>query len=129
MSLRRKRNTLILDPMQGLVYVLRSLLHSLSPSLSLLHSLSPSLTPSFTHSLLHSLSFTHSLLHSLSPSLSLPDRCRVPGCRYGHTMCHYKGEVYLYGGRNDEDGSFSNIDCYDTSKTRWMPISLLKLTM
>ena len=37
----------------------------------------------------------------------------VPGCRYGHTVCEYGGKLYMYGGRNDEDGSFSSMECYD----------------
>ena len=84
-------------------------------------------------------------------------RARIPGCRYGHTVCQYRGRsenththtwsqdhmihihghvihihghmihthghtihthgrLYMYGGRNDEDGSFSNVDCYDVGK-------------
>ena len=50
-------------------------------------------------------------------SLSIiPHRASVPGCRYGHTVCQYKGKLYMYGGRNDEDGSFSDVDCYDTGE-------------
>ena len=45
-------------------------------------------------------------------------RTRIPGCRYGHTVCHRRGRIYMYGGRNDEDGSFSAVDCYDIGK--WM---------
>ena len=37
----------------------------------------------------------------------------VPGCRYGHTVCEYGGKLYMYGGRNDEDGSFSSMECYN----------------
>ena len=44
------------------------------------------------------------------------ERATVPGSRYGHTVCSYKNRVYMYGGRNDEDGSFSRVDCYDISK-------------
>ena len=49
-------------------------------------------------------------------SLNNPPRASVPGCRYGHTVCQYKGKLYMYGGRNDEDGSFSDVDCYDTGE-------------
>ena len=34
---------------------------------------------------------------------------------HGHTI-HTHGRLYMYGGRNDEDGSFSNVDCYDVGK-------------
>ena len=44
-------------------------------------------------------------------------RTTVPGSRYGHTVCAYKHRMYMYGGRNDEDGSFSKVDCYDIRKT------------
>ncbi len=40
-------------------------------------------------------------------------RAAIPGCRYGHTVCYYAGRLYMYGGRNDEDGSFSSVECYD----------------
>ena len=50
-------------------------------------------------------------------------RTRTPGCRYGHTVCQFKGRLYMYGGRNDEDGSFSQVDCYDTSEPS-PPLSL-----
>ncbi len=43
-------------------------------------------------------------------------RCKVPSRRYGHTMCEYQGRVYMYGGRNDEDGSFAVVECYDISE-------------
>ena len=43
-------------------------------------------------------------------------RTSIPGSRYGHTVCSYKDRIYMYGGRNDEDGSFSKVDCYDISK-------------
>ena len=45
-------------------------------------------------------------------------RTTIPGSRYGHTVCSYKDRVYMYGGRNDEDGSFSKVDCYDISKSK-----------
>ena len=40
-------------------------------------------------------------------------RCRIPGSRYGHTACAHRGRVYMFGGRNDEDGSFQTMECYD----------------
>jgi hypothetical protein len=49
-------------------------------------------------------------------------RARVPSCRYGHTVCHHKGRLYMYGGRNDEDGSFTEVDCYDTTRDVWLKI-------
>ena len=45
-------------------------------------------------------------------------RTSIPGSRYGHTVCSYRDKVYMYGGRNDEDGSFSKVDCYDISKSK-----------
>ena len=45
-------------------------------------------------------------------------RTSIPGSRYGHTVCSYKDRIYMYGGRNDEDGSFSKVDCYDISKSK-----------
>ena len=41
----------------------------------------------------------------------------IPGCRYGHTVCAYGGNLYMYGGRNDEDGSFSSMECYDIGES------------
>ena len=29
----------------------------------------------------------------------------------GRDVC--VGRIYMYGGRNDEDGSFADVDCYD----------------
>jgi hypothetical protein len=49
-------------------------------------------------------------------------RCRIPGCRYGHTVCQYRGRIYMYGGRNDEEGSFSDVDCYDTTHNIWLKL-------
>jgi hypothetical protein len=49
-------------------------------------------------------------------------RARVPGCRYGHSVCQHKGKLYMYGGRNDEDGSFSDVDCYDTALNVWVKL-------
>ena len=29
-----------------------------------------------------------------------------PPRRYGHTCVQYNGKIYMFGGRNDDDGSF-----------------------
>ena len=29
-----------------------------------------------------------------------------PPRRYGHACVQYKGKIYMFGGRNDDDGSF-----------------------
>jgi len=34
-------------------------------------------------------------------------------CRYGHSVCSYNGRVYMFGGRNDDDGSMSSVACFD----------------
>lgn len=41
---------------------------------------------------------------------------KIPGCRYGHTVCSYDGKIYMFGGRNDEDGSFAVVECYDVGQ-------------
>ncbi|KAL5474818.1 hypothetical protein EMCRGX_G026835 [Ephydatia muelleri] len=46
----------------------------------------------------------------------------IPGCRYGHTVCAYGGNLYMYGGRNDEDGSFSSMECYDIEHKVWLKL-------
>ena len=40
----------------------------------------------------------------------------IPRSRYGHSVCFYSGKVYMYGGRNDEDGCFSAVVAYDIGK-------------
>lgn len=40
----------------------------------------------------------------------------VPRSRYGHSVCYYDGKVYMYGGRNDEDGCFNAVVSYDIGK-------------
>lgn len=40
----------------------------------------------------------------------------VPRSRYGHSLCYYDGKVYMYGGRNDDDGCFRDVVSYDIGK-------------
>ena len=40
-------------------------------------------------------------------------RTGVPDCRIGHTVCSYRGRVYMYGGMNAVGESFRDVICYD----------------
>ena len=44
---------------------------------------------------------------------SIPIRGGVPPRRYGHACCCYNGKIYMFGGRNDDDGSLGVMECYD----------------
>jgi hypothetical protein len=51
-------------------------------------------------------------------------QCPTPRCRYGHTVCHFDGKLFMYGGRNDDDLSFKVVECYDIVDNIWFKISL-----
>lgn len=40
--------------------------------------------------------------------------------RYGHTVCSYNGKIYMFGGRNDDDGSIKPVSCLDVTTNSWM---------
>ncbi|XP_065895256.1 kelch domain-containing protein 3-like isoform X1 [Dysidea avara] len=41
-------------------------------------------------------------------------------CRYGHSVCSYNGRAYMFGGRNDDDGSMSCVACFDIASSSWI---------
>ena len=40
--------------------------------------------------------------------------------RYGHSVCSYNGKMYLFGGRNDDDGSIKPVSCFDIPTNSWV---------
>ncbi|CAD6196130.1 unnamed protein product [Caenorhabditis auriculariae] len=44
---------------------------------------------------------------------------QLPYQRYGHTVCAYRNEAYLWGGRNDEFGASNVIHKFDPVARRW----------
>jgi len=40
--------------------------------------------------------------------------------RYGHSVCSYNGKMYMFGGRNDEDGPISAVACFDVASNCWI---------
>ena len=40
--------------------------------------------------------------------------------RYGHSVCSYNGKVYIFGGRNDDDGSIKPVSCFDVATNSWV---------
>ena len=44
----------------------------------------------------------------------------MPPQRYGHTCACYNGRIFMYGGRNDDDGSFKVVECFDIGKRLWL---------
>jgi hypothetical protein len=55
----------------------------------------------------------------------IPIRGGQPARRYGHTCVSYDRKIYMYGGRNDDDGSFRVMECYDTERNMWLKIHVL----
>lgn len=39
--------------------------------------------------------------------------------RYGHSVCSYNGKIYMFGGRNDDDGSLKAVSCLDIATNSW----------
>ena len=52
----------------------------------------------------------------------IPIRGGEPPRRYGHTCVSYNKRIYMFGGRNDDDGSFKVVECYDTERSMWMKL-------
>ena len=52
----------------------------------------------------------------------LPIRGGVPPRRYGHACVAYGDKIFLYGGRNDDDGSFRVMECFDVTRSMWLKI-------
>ena len=42
--------------------------------------------------------------------------------RYGHSVCSYNGKMYVFGGRNDDDGSIKPVSCLDIATNSWISI-------
>jgi len=40
--------------------------------------------------------------------------------RYGHSVCGYNGKIYIFGGRNDDDGSIKLVSCFDIVTSSWV---------
>ena len=40
--------------------------------------------------------------------------------RYGHSVCSYNGKIYMFGGRNDDDGSIKPVSCLDIATNSWV---------
>ena len=47
------------------------------------------------------------------------ERGGVPPRRYGHACCCHNGRIYMFGGRNDDDGSLGVMECYDIGMHYW----------
>ena len=43
-----------------------------------------------------------------------------PKSRYSHSVCSYNGKIYLFGGRNDDDGSIKPMSCFDVATNSWV---------
>ncbi|XP_003391324.2 PREDICTED: kelch domain-containing protein 3-like [Amphimedon queenslandica] len=52
----------------------------------------------------------------------IPIRGGVPPRRYGHACVGYKDKIFMYGGRNDDDGSFRVMECFDVTRSMWLKI-------
>ena len=46
----------------------------------------------------------------------------VPPRRYGHACVAYGDKIFMYGGFNDEDGSFGVMECFDVTRSMWLKI-------
>ena len=42
--------------------------------------------------------------------------------RYGHSICSYNGKIYIFGGRNDDDGSIKPVSCFDIATDSWVDL-------
>ena len=40
--------------------------------------------------------------------------------RYGHSVCSYNGKIYVFGGRNDDDGLIKPMSCLDIATNSWV---------
>ena len=40
--------------------------------------------------------------------------------RYGHSACSYNGKMYVFGGRNDDDGAINPVSCLDIATNSWV---------
>ena len=52
----------------------------------------------------------------------IPIRGGEPPRRYGHTCLAYKNKIYMFGGRNDDDGSFRVMECFDANRSMWLKV-------
>ena len=52
----------------------------------------------------------------------IPIRGGEPPRRYGHTCASYGDKIFMYGGRNDDDGSFRVMECFDATRSMWLKI-------
>ena len=43
-----------------------------------------------------------------------------PKSRYGHSVCSYDAKLYIFGGRNDDDGSIKPVSCLDIATNSWV---------
>lgn len=49
-----------------------------------------------------------------------PFLASCPKSRYSHSVCSYDGKIYLFGGRNDDDGSIKTVSCFDIATNSWV---------
>ena len=42
--------------------------------------------------------------------------------RYGHSVCIYNGKIYMFGGKNDDDGPIRQVSCFDIATSSWISI-------
>ena len=52
----------------------------------------------------------------------IPIREGKPPRRYGHTCVSYGDKIFMYGGRNDDDGAFRVMECFDATHSMWLKI-------
>ena len=52
----------------------------------------------------------------------IPIREGKPPRRYGHTCVSYGDKIFMYGGRNDDDGAFRVMECFDVTHSMWLKI-------
>ena len=51
-----------------------------------------------------------------------PIRRGVPPRRYGHACVAYGDKIFMYGGCNNDDGSFRVMECFDVTRSMWLKI-------
>jgi N-acetylneuraminic acid mutarotase len=45
--------------------------------------------------------------------------------RFGHCVAVVDGKLYAAGGRNDDDGTLSSVECFDPSTGQWSAVAAM----
>ena len=73
---------------------------------------------------IHKLDFSSRSWNLVKTKSSKDDPYLAPCAKscYGHSVCNYNGKIYMFGGRNDDDGPIRQVSCFDIATSSWINI-------